>query len=160
MQTFNVFHKNSKYEVIIDDEDFERVTKYNWFGWTTPRHTSMYVVGWVDHKTVRLHRFIMGAKIGSIVDHSNGNALDNRKCNLRIATSKQNNQNAKKRRNSKTSKFKGVHYCNVWKIWKAQIQTNKKKLCLGSYNTELEAAKAYDLAALEYFGEFARINIK
>ncbi len=90
-----------------------------------------------------------------MVDHINGNGLDNRKCNLRVTNSTVNNQNARKRKNAVTSKFKGVHKISnikYTKRWVAQIRVNKKHHHLGYHLTELEAAKAYNEAVLKYFG--------
>ncbi len=92
-----------------------------------------------------------------VVDHINGDGLDNRRCNLRVTSQKFNNRNARKRKKG-TSIYKGVHFCEVTKKWKAQIQINKKKKSLGGYFTEKEAAEAYNEEALKLFKEFAVIN--
>jgi hypothetical protein len=107
---------------------------------------------------LRMHRLILGASPGEIVDHINGDPLDNRRENLRITTSLVNNQNAKKRRDGLTSKHKGVHFCKVSKRWKAQIQIDKKKISLGSYRSEIEAATVYN-RAIDFYGIESPKNI-
>lgn len=157
--------KYGERSVLIDDDDYGLVSKYTWTLWSTKRHTSIYVVttrSKTNGPQQRLHRLIMNAKPGQLVDHINGNALDNRKENLRVTNSAGNNKNAKKRRNARTSSYKGVHKSNrpeyTKKPWIAQIQVNGKKKNLGYYTTELEAAEAYNKAATETFGEFAVLN--
>lgn len=87
------------------------------------------------------------------VDHKNGNGLDNRKCNLRIATSSQNKANTKIRRDN-TSGFKGVIWHKASNKWMARVADKY----LGLFRSKYEAAKAYNQKAKEMFGEFARLN--
>jgi hypothetical protein len=108
-------------------------------------------------KTIFLHREIMNAPKGILVDHSNGESLDNRRDNLRLATHSQNMQNRRKRKNT-TSRYAGVYFEKRRKKWTANININKKKIWLGRFDDEIEAAKAYDEAARKYHGEFARLN--
>lgn len=108
-------------------------------------------------KVVYLHRLIMRAKEGESVDHINGNPLDNRRNNLRIATHQQNMSNKGVQINSKT-KVKGVFATTNSPRWRAQVRVNYKTLHLGCFDTKLEAAEAYNQAALFHFGEFAKLN--
>lgn len=155
--------KFGKQVVLVDAQDSWLLTQYRWYLWSTKRHSGIYVVASESNKNPkqihykRLHQLILKADAGQIVDHVNGNPLDNRRKNLRITNSSGNNKNAGKRRNSK-GKFKGVHYSTREKKFKAQVQCDGKKINLGTYLSEVEAAKAYDIAALQYFGEFARLN--
>lgn len=105
--------------------------------------------------TQMLHTFLTGE---ACIDHRNGNGLDNQRENLRPATKGQNSANRKLRADS-TSGFKGVcaHPGNGLP-WRAQIVRNYKKRHLGLFATAEEAARAYDAAAVELFGEFARLN--
>lgn len=149
-------------KILVDEEDAHLFENRTIRVWTSKRHNSVYAFLF-DPKTkelTRLHRLIMQPKVHEVVDHINGNALDNRKQNLRITTQRGNNKNAAKRRNAKTSKYKGVHFSKVYKNkpWIAQIQVDGKKQGLGYYVTEREAAEAYNRAAIQFFGEYAKLN--
>lgn len=100
-----------------------------------------------------LHRAIMKPPSDMVVDHINGDGLDNRRCNLRICTQSQNTMNRHQEK-----KWKGISYRKDNQIWRAYIQINKKMLGLGHYNKALDAATAYNIAAIKYFGEFACLN--
>lgn len=111
-----------------------------------------------------MHRLILGLAPGQVGDHRNGNGLDNRRENLRMATYSQNNQNARPS-SKKASPFKGVSIrCNRFggrykaRPWAAEIHVDGRKIGLGSFPDEVSAAKAYDVAAREHFGEFAKLN--
>jgi hypothetical protein len=105
-----------------------------------------------------IHRVIMNCPEGMDVDHINGIRTDNRRCNLRICTRSQNAANSKIRVDSKTG-YKGVSTSSRnKKKWEARITVNYKVIQLGTYLSPEEAAKAYNLAALKYFGEFAKLN--
>jgi hypothetical protein len=106
-------------------------------------------------KLVMLHNFILGVKG---LDHKNRNKLDCRRENLRIASQGENTFNASKRKNT-TSLWKGVSWNENMGKWVAQIQVNKKKIFLGVFNFEFDAAQAYNFAAEEYFGEFGVFNL-
>jgi hypothetical protein len=145
---------------LVDDEDADLISKYKWY--LSPRKHTTYLQThhYVDGKrcTLYLHRLIIGAEQGQLVDHKNGNGLDNRRENLRFSTPSQNNMNQKGR--SGTSKYKGVSYHTKDKLWAARIKLNRRSTHLGYFKLEEDAAKAYDQAALEYFGEFARLNFE
>lgn len=95
---------------------------------------------------------------GLVVDHINRNVLDNRRENLRFATHTQNNANKLVGQKQKWSRFKGVSGYSDWRKWKSYINVNDRQIVLGYYDTELEAAEAYNKAAVEYFGEYAMLN--
>ena len=140
---------------IVDDADFEWLNQWKW------NFNGRYVcrsVGLFLHRTkIRIHRQIMSAPADMQVDHINGNPLDNRRENLRICTPAQNTCNRKAVVNSKSG-YKGVTKKNSSRKWIPEIRKDGKKLYLGSYDTPEEAAKAYDKAAKEIFGEFAKLN--
>jgi len=103
-----------------------------------------------------LHRVLMQPDRSEVVDHKNRNPLDNRRSNLRNCTRTENNQHSI---SSGKAKFKGVRYYRYGqKNWMARIVHEKKELILGYFSTPLEAAKAYNVAAKKYFGEFALLN--
>lgn len=107
--------------------------------------------------TTKLHRLIMGAGPGEEVDHINGNPLDNRRSNLRMATSAQNKWNTRRFSNN-TSGYRGVSFRKDRGKFRAYINLDNKQRSLGMFHTAEEAARAYDAAAKELFGEFARLN--
>lgn len=148
--------KNNIYEILIDDEDYEKISKFKWF--INKRlyvRRTQYING--KEKELRLHRYILNIIDSNIiVDHINGNTLDNRKCNLRICNNKQNSYNSKKIKSS--SKYKGVFWNKVNNKWQAQIHPEGKHIHLGYFDSELDAAKKYNEMALKYYGEFAKIN--
>lgn len=120
-----------------------------------------YAMTCISGKTYFLHRLIMQAKNGEIVDHINGNILDNRKVNLRICNATQSTWNTSKKGGS-LSPFKGVSFYDIenGRPWRSRITINKKTRQLGRFSTELGAAKAYDDAAKTHFGEFAKLNFQ
>jgi len=105
-----------------------------------------------------VHRVIMSEEGTKVVDHINGNKLDNRRSNLRVCSIKQNVRNAKKRKSkNQKSKYKGVSINSSGKYY-ARIIVDYKSYYLGQYTSEEEAARAYDAAASRYFGDFSRRN--
>lgn len=108
-------------------------------------------------KNIRMHRYLMNAPEDMHVDHINGDGLDNRRENLRIATPQQNQANSRKHI-SGTSKFKGVSWSVPARKWRAYIVYERKQQHLGLFEDELSAAAAYDKRAKELFGGFAQLN--
>lgn len=151
----------SGHAVIIDD-DCDRLSNTPWryskHG-NKDRGDKCYVSAKVCGKHVYLHRVVMGARRGQMVDHINGDTLDNRKSNLRFVTARQNMQNrAKPSPDTALSRFKGVTG-SVGKKWRAFIRdANGKQKYLGMFVREVEAAFAYDLENINQFGEFGKRN--
>ena len=103
-----------------------------------------------------LHRYLTNPNDNMVVDHINGNKLDNRKSNLRICTQSENNKNAKKHKRNTSSQYKGVSkYNNRWRVG---ISVNNKRKHIGYFNDELDASIAYDKAAIMYFGIYCKTN--
>jgi hypothetical protein len=141
---------------LIDAADFERVNQYKWFcDFADYAARDIKITG--KHKRVWLHRWLLEAKKGEIVDHVNQDTLDNRRSNLRFCTIKQNCRNARLPV-SNTTGYKGVRAGKTGKNFSAFIKVNRKQIHLGMYSTRKEAAKAYNRAALKYFGEYASLN--
>lgn len=141
---------------IVDTADYERLNQWKW-----AYHHKGYAMRTekIDGKqrTIFMHRQILQLAHGIMVDHINGNGLDNRRCNLRPSTSAENQYNRKPRK-GRRSRYKGVSWVTERSKWMAQIVADGKRTFLGYFNDDLEAALAYDKAALELHGEFARIN--
>jgi hypothetical protein len=151
--------------VLVDDEDFERFGHFNW---------QINQRGYV-HRSIRkgepggrfgtvqtLHREILKAPPGFEVDHMNGDTTDNRRCNLRLCSRSGNLCN--KRKHKGLSRFKGVSFQKDRGKWRATIciptlgKGRGKVTTIGRFEREEDAARAYDKAALEHHGEFARTN--
>jgi hypothetical protein len=153
------------YTVLIDSEDAELVTGFDWRPLRLDNGL-VYAHAWRGHLHVYMHRLILGPRDDQLVDHANGNGLDNRKDNLRAATHSQNHANTGKmtprRRATYTSQYKGVFWDAARNKWQAQIAAPEggRRRSLGRFATDLEAARAYDAAALAQWGEFARLNFE
>lgn len=114
--------------------------------------------GYITRKqNIKLHRIIANAPQNMTVDHINGNKADNRRSNLRICAQAENSRNVRTSK-SNTSGYKGVWWHCQNKKWRASITLNGKPIHLGLYDDKIEAAKAYNKAAIRYHGEFAKLN--
>jgi HNH endonuclease len=150
------------FHALVDDEDYELYSCYKWCrqlktdsvfrNRTRSDQTDMPV-------TIRLSREIMGVSKSSrpLVDHINGNPLDNRRSNLRLCTHAENNCN-RKRRSDCSSGTSGVHKIPGRDVWQARIQVDGKRVSLGVYKTKEEAVAVRTDALAKYHGSFARYN--
>lgn len=145
---------------IVDEMDYEWLSQWKWnyhkFGYAIrTQHICI-----TDNKQIkvgiRMHRLIMDAADGLDVDHINGDTIDNRRSNLRVCSRSENMMNQRKTRG--TSKYKGVYWNAERKKWMARLKIDKKTIFLGRFLSQEDAALAYNNAATQYFGEFARLN--
>jgi len=141
---------------IVDKSDYIKFSKMKWH--VIKRKKQKHAYGKKNGKTIYLHREILNAKKGQIVDHINRNGLDNRKCNLRFANKAINANNTKYHENS-AIKLKGVTVRKDRnKKYRATIVFEGKQIYLGSYYTPEEAATSYDIAAVKYYGKNTYLN--
>lgn len=144
---------------VVDDEDYAKLSRYKWC--VTICNNKKYVSrGETKHgKTItyKMHNAIMPTSKKLDIDHRDNDGLNNQKSNLRICTRSQNSWNGSSHIDG-VSKYKGVHFRRDIKKWTSQIKKGETRLTLGCFVNEIEAAKAYDAAAKELFGEFARLN--
>jgi hypothetical protein len=141
--------------VMVDDEDYEFLSKFNW---QVDKYNTVQT-----HKTDKInntliHRLIMNPPNGVEIDHIDGNRLNNRKSNLRFATSSQNKINRGPRKDN-TSGFKGVSLNKKLNKYGVRLMIDGKYKHLGLFNNKIEAAKVYNENALKYYGEFAWLNV-
>ena len=153
--------KIAGHDVLLDEEDLHLMESTSWFirrsgGTSYVQHNTYAGHEYSGYES--LHRLIAGCGQGDVVDHINGNGLDNRRCNLRICSHAENLRNRKIHANN-NSGFKGVYFDRSLSVrpWRAQIRVAGKKFNLGRYSTAEEASQAYKKAAVRLHGEFARL---
>ena len=163
-EAFRIIPLTKGLVAIVSPEDYERLAKYKWH---SARHgRSIYAqtgtgskkAGKRKRHLIMMHRMVMGVEDDRYVDHANHNGLDNRPTNLRIATWAENCWNKRKPLGESSSQFKGVMWDKRRSIWQVMMGYKGKKIFIGYYDDEIEAAKAYDAKAKELYGEFAALN--
>lgn len=125
-------------ETLVDADDVEFLSQFNWY-WSACRTKTGYAVVKAQN-FIGMHRVVTKCPDGYMVDHANGNSLDNRKSNLRIATNRENCQNKKIHR---SGKLVGCSYHKIYNKWYSKIKVNKKYVSIGYFKTEHEAHEAY-----------------
>lgn len=147
---------------LVDDQDYEWLNQWRWYA-RKGRYT-FYAVRHVcvtkgKRRQEQMHRLILELQPDDKreCDHRDGNGLNNRRSNLRICTMAQN-QRSRRNQMGCTSRFKGVWWHRGNRNWQSRIGINGKQICLGSFNSETEAAQAYDKAALKHHGDFRLTN--
>jgi len=161
--------QQGKFFAKIDCCDFDDIGSYNWHLWSKSSCKTKYAIRNTRkngrNTTIKMHRQILGVKEGVFVDHIDGDGLNNRRYNLRIATHTQNQWNMRPR--GGTSQYKGVCWHIRYKVWTVNLRYFKRRIWIAQFHKEIvngvdigeiRAAKAYDQAARKYFGVFARLN--
>lgn len=149
----------------VDDEDYEALSRYRWK--VLKVRGKLYAcrsrkLSGRKYRTILMHRVIAGIPDGLLTDHKDGNGLNNCRSNLRVANHSQNAANTDTI--GGTSAYKGVYWNKERGKWQAQIKIGCKPdgrkacVCLGRFDSEADAAQAYDRKSLELYGEFARPN--
>ncbi|MCJ7676076.1 MAG: HNH endonuclease, partial [Sedimentisphaerales bacterium] len=146
----------------VDPADYKRLRGYEWL--VKKRRKNFYALRHsVSGKTgkeslIYMHQEIIEVPEGMVIDHINRDGVDNRRANLRAATHSQNMCNRRKRLGTTHSKYRGICWRKKDRKWQAKIGFEKKRIHLGTFSNEIDAAKAYDRAARKYHGEFASPN--
>jgi len=158
------------YVATVDDSDFDKLNKFKWY--CLLKGKLKYAVRNIQHpeggfhkdgrsrrKRLSMHLELLPKKKGFITDHKDRNGLNNCRYNLRYATTSQNATNSKvrKRKSVNGSAFRGVRRLKSGN-WHSDIRYDRRRVCLGTFFMEEEAAKAYDIAAIKYHKEFASLN--
>ena len=156
------------YVALVDDEDYEWLSQWKWHAAAYSRG-QWYAIrlclrGECDHSNGRkwrhrvwMHRVLMNAPGGLDVDHINGNTLDYRRENLRICSQADNNKNVCRRRDNRSG-YRGVYWNKEKRRWCSLISCDGIRIYLGAFDDVKDAARAYNAAAIEHHGEFARLN--
>ncbi len=146
---------------IVDPQDYQRLSRYKWRLCRIRGKNVLYAERSIrlpggKYSRILMHRQLIEAPEGYVIDHINGCGLDNRRANLRLATVAQNAWNSKKR--NPRSGYKGVWFAKDKGLWRASIVCHGRRMHLGYFRDKIVAARAYDDAAIKYHKEFARPN--
>lgn len=144
---------------IVDDKDYDFLMQWKWYfnknGNYAERTTSEKKNG--RKTSIKMHINIMGGS-AFLIDHIDGNTLNNQKSNLRYCSYAENARNQRKRLGT-SSRYKGIYWVTKRSKWHCRIMINYKYICIGYFDCEKEAAQAYNKAAIIYHGDFAKLNI-
>jgi hypothetical protein len=148
---------------IVDNEDFEALSKLKWYAWWNEDTQSFYAVRNTNPADelppgrIYMHRIIVRAEANEQTDHRDHDTLNNQRLNLRRCTQSQNRANQRVKSNN-TSGFKGVGLDKRRGLWRAYIGIHRRQFFLGYFKQAIDAARTYDAKARELFGEFAFTN--
>ena len=148
---------------IVDAQDYERLNRHKWHARLDKRSKNVYAArahyyrenGKRCCRMILMHREIMNPPDGMVVDHINGNGINNRRCNMRTCTQFENTHNARPRTDGKSRFIGVVPYKGKWR---ARVNCKGRRHHVGTFTDQVEAARARDRKALELFGRFARLN--
>lgn len=140
---------------IVDDRDYDELSQWKWKYSNGYAVRSVYQNG--KQRTISMHRMVANTPSGKDTDHISGNTLDNRRENLRVCSHAENQRNRKMSKNNKSG-YKGVVWAKHTMRWKTQIMVENKPKHIGYFNNIIDAAIAYNLAALCVYGQYARLN--
>lgn len=149
-----VHPNNAMVDILIDSEDLNLFNSKIW----TYDKMSGYTVNMTKGKKIYLHRFLLNAEKGQLVDHINGNKLDNRRTNLRFCLAKENTKNRKMSRRNTTG-IKGVSFNKNLKKYEVSICVDYKTINVGYYSDIIDAKNAYNAASIKYHGKFGKLNV-
>jgi hypothetical protein len=151
---------------IVSDDDYYRVNQLKWrvFMTRTPgkfyaAHDCKKTINGIQFRwCILMHRFILNAPPHKQVDHRDNNGLNNTRKNLRLCTNTENSRAKKNKSFGKASRFRGVSWKKDKRLWRATIKAEQKNIHLGYFTNELDAARAYDAAAVKYYRDFSSPN--
>lgn len=150
--TYGVGFTNLGETFYFDLEDYDKIKNYCWY-----KDKDGYIVNKSDSGMTRMHRLILNATDKQVVDHINHHTDDNRKCNIRLCTVKENNRNIGIQKNN-TSGLTGITYDEKYDCWRVSITVDYKKISIGTFKNKEDANKARVRAEQEYFGEYSYSN--
>jgi len=142
---------------IVDEQDFDKINQYRWKSSFVGKAKTPYATSSHFGRTVYMHRLVMDAPKGTVIDHIDGNGLNNSSDNLRFVTYSQNNMNQPIRCDN-TSGHKGINWCEDRQKYQVYINIDRKRKSLGRYKTLEEAIYVRDHAVKAHYGEYAREN--
>ena len=161
-QSYRLIPLTQDQNAIVDAADYEWLSQWNWCAAWSPMTKSFYAIRSSynngQKRTVFMHRELFGCGRGEEVDHQDHTTLNNRRYNLRKCTRSQNQANKTMQEGEKSSVYRGSTWHKRDQKWTAQVRCNGKLRFLGYFASEEAAARAYDTAATELFGEFAHLN--
>lgn len=144
------------YYTVVDNENYDELSKHKWYCKNGYAVRNIYKKG--KGKTIHMHRVINNTPVELQTDHIDGNPLNNQKSNLRTVSNQENMFNRRSNKNA-TSRFKGVSYHKLYHLWQVTSKYCWKKIFLGYFKNEIDAAITYNNFAIEHHGECARLNV-